>query len=101
MKDIDLLHQARAALIEGRPDDALSAMTHFHALGAPHQSDDPLQIERLLEELGALAEAGQQGVAAARRGIAAVIELASGGVTYDRKGQRAPTNADRRKPLRF
>ena len=101
MSDIDLLHDAREALISGRPEDALAAITRFHELGPAHDSADTAAIRHLLEELGELAEAGRQGVAAARRGVEAAIELAAGGVTYDSQGQRARADADRRKPLRF
>lgn len=101
MSNINLLYDAREALIGGRPEDALAAITRFHALGPPRESADTDPIRHLLEELAALAEAGQQGVAAARREVAAAIELAAGGVTYDSHGQRARTDADRRKPLRF
>lgn len=101
MSPLDLLRDARAALIDGRPDDALAAITRFHEAGPPRDSADAAPIRHLLEELGALAEAGQQGVAAARRGVAAAIELAAGGATYDSRGQRARADADRRKPLRF
>lgn len=101
MSDLDLLHSARAALIEGRPDDALAAITRFHDQAAAPDPADAGRIRPLLEELAELAEAGRQGVAAARRGIADALELATGGTTYDRQGQRAHPDADRRRPLRF
>ena len=101
MNGIDLLRDARDALIGGRPDDALAAITRFHEFGPPDDPANTAPIRHLLEELAGLAEAGQQGVAAARREIAAAIELAAGGATYDSRGQRARTDADRRKPLRF
>ncbi len=101
MSGLDLLRAAREALIEGRPDDALAAMTRFQALGPPGDSALIPQARRLLEELAALAEAGRQGVAAARQGVAGALELATGVATYDSHGQRAHAGTDRRKPMRF
>lgn len=101
MSGLDLLRLAREALVAGRPEDALAAMTRFQAL-AP--TDDPaliLQARSLLEELAGLAEAGRQGVAAARQGLAGAVELATGVATYDSSGQRAHAGTDRRKPMRF
>lgn len=101
MSGLDLLRIAREALIDGRPDDAIAAMTRFHDLGPP--ADSPLipRAQQLLEELAALAEAGRQGVAAARQGLAGTVEMVTGVATYDNHGQRAHAGTDRRKPMRF
>lgn len=101
MTALDLLAMARAALIGGRPEDALAAMTRFQALGAPVDPATHARIRHKLEELAELAEAGRQGVAAARAGVAGAVELATGVATYDSHGRRAHAGTDRRKPMRF
>lgn len=98
---VDLLDTAREALIAGRPEDALAAMTRFHELGPLHDPAAIRKAQQLLEELAVLAEAGRQGVAVARQGLAGAVELASGVATYDSHGQRAHAGTDRRRPMRF
>lgn len=101
MSGLDLLRSARKALIEGRPDDALAAMTRFQTLGVPDDSALIPQARQLLEEMADLSEAGRQGVASARQGLTGAVELATGVATYDRQGQRARAGTNRGKPMRF
>lgn len=101
MSGLDLLRRAREALVAGRPEEALAAMTRFQQLAAPDDPATVAQARGLLEELAALAEAGRQGIAAARQGLAGAVELATGVATYDSRGQRAHAGTDRRRPMRF
>lgn len=101
MRGIDLLIHARQALIDGRPEDALSAMTRFHEHADMLDPDDAARAGHLLIELEKLAEAGRIGVGAARRQVIAAIEMASGVSSYDKGGQRIHNPADRRPPMRF
>lgn len=101
MRHIDLLTQARQALLDGRPEDALAAMTGFHDQGHSLPRDDRPRARQLLAELAELAESGRIGVAAARQHIIAAVEVASGIAAYDRGGRRIHNPADRRPPMRF
>lgn len=95
------LRDARRALIEGRPDDALAALHSFHDAPGEIGASEAEAIRTLLRELAELAEAGQQGIVAARNRLTGAVELACGVATYDSQGRRAHSAADRRRPMRF
>lgn len=101
MNGIDLLTHARLALIDGRPEDALTAISRFHDQGGGLDRDDVPRARYLLTELAALAESGREGVVAARQHLTTAIEVASGVAAYDSDGQRVRNPADRRRPMRF
>ena len=101
MNGIDLLVHARLALIDGRPEDALTAINRFHDQGDSLNHGEVPRARELLTELAALAESGREGVIAARQHLTTAIEVASGVAAYDSDGQRVRNPADRRPPMRF
>lgn len=98
---LDLLEEARRALIAGDPDKAAEAVTRFHEGTRPLGQPQAARARLLLAELIELAEAGRSGVATARQHLAEAARIASGVAGYDNQGQRTHAGTDRRRPLRF
>ncbi|MDO5612985.1 MAG: hypothetical protein Q4G14_07055 [Paracoccus sp. (in: a-proteobacteria)] len=100
---IDKLNRARAAIVDGRPAEALNIIESFvRAIEDDRiDSDQRDRIEAMLIELRTLAQAAQSGAQAAMDQIADIIQAAQSLRTYDSAGRRQVATITTEAPRRF
>ena len=83
------LNAARAAIIDGDPDNALKNIALFtdRVGGAPLSEVERARVEPQIAELRMLAEAAQEGAQSALDQVRAIIQAARSLQTYDSGGK--------------